>query len=326
MAAPRWLAIFPSVLVAAAAFASCSDQASTTGTGGGSSTSSTTTTSTTTTTTTGTGGEDAGPAAPVCNNKSYSNIPKGECDLFNQDCGPGETCKPAPSGNTFTTKCFPSYGLKSEGETCYVDDECLPKLQCIGDHCSPICCSSNVPCASGRCGLQLGLNATLFMQACIYSTACELFTEGSCPPGFLCQVDPVQGLPTCIQPSGSPSPELGACSFLNDCGDQQQCIFPSGKNKGVCHYLCYLKQMSPTPAGEGGCPDGEVCQNHDGPTTLPFDIENIGICVPTGAKPDAGAPDGAPDADMTDADMPDADMTDGAPDADVPDADMPDGM
>ncbi len=325
MAAQRWLAFPILVALGAMAFASCSSEATTTGTGGSSATSTTTgvggaTSTTATTSTTGAGG-DSGPPAPTCKNKSYSNIPKGQCDLFDQDCGPAETCKPVADGATFTTQCLPAFGLKSEGETCYDDAECLGKLQCIGAHCSPICCSNtNVPCASGRCGLQLSFGGALFMQGCIYSTACELFAPNACEIGFQCQVDPVQGLPACVPPSGSVSPELGPCTFLNDCGNMQQCIFPAGKNKGRCHYLCYLKQETPTPAGQGGCPAGETCLTHDGPIQIAFDLPNIGICVPDAVPPDAGSdaaiPEAGPDADPPDADPPDADP----PDADVPDA------
>src|SRR5205809_2799936 len=60
--------------------------------------------------------------------------------------------------------------------TCYQDSECLAKLQCIGNRCSPICCNSNVPCASGRCGLQRSEEHTSELQSRLH-LVCRLLLE-----------------------------------------------------------------------------------------------------------------------------------------------------
>src|SRR5438045_2245784 len=113
MASPRWLLISAFVPFSAVVFAACSDGAApTTGTtsgtssgmggmggmggGGGAGGAPGTTASTGT----GAASPDAGPPAPlVCKSHTYSTIKVGPCDLLQQDCPVGKTCKEFPSAD-----------------------------------------------------------------------------------------------------------------------------------------------------------------------------------------------------------------------------------
>jgi hypothetical protein len=207
----------------------------------------------------------------------YSNIPAGECDLLQQDCGAGMTCKVKPTGDTLTTECQSSSGLKGAAEACASDDECQAGLLCINGQCVAVCCPDNdQPCGGGQCSVQLSWNGTrYFTMICSYSEQCELFTEDACPPGQECHIeDTTQGLVACTGPSPQQVDEGGICYFLNDCKDMQFCFSQDG-NGGVCRYNCLLEAEPGTAPGLGGCPEGQTCQaNYD------FGVPGVSICLP----------------------------------------------
>ena len=292
MAFPRWLLIPVLVTSSAAAFAACSTgEHPTTGTASGTSSSGMGgmggaggaggAPGTTASTGTGTASPDAGPL--VCKNHSYSTIKDGPCDLLQQDCPEGRTCKEFPSvSGGWTTHCFLATGLKGEGQKCAADAECLAKLTCAAGRCTPVCCAAtNAPCLGGLCNLLIQLDNTNMSnkRVCHYAKACALLTEDACDQGFGCHVeDSQQGLATCIiKPNGDPVPDLGACKFLNDCNDMEHCV------GGRCHFYCYLDQPDPLSPGAalGGCPVGQICQASkvDG-VPFNFGIPNIGLCAP----------------------------------------------
>jgi hypothetical protein len=299
MASPRWLVIPVLVTVAAVAVAACSSgatnatatassSASGTGGAGGSGGAGG---APGTTSSTGTGGADAD-AGLVCKTHSYSTIKAGVCDLLQQDCPTGKTCKELKNANnTWTTQCVVANGLKGEGETCGVDDECRAKLTCAAGRCAPVCCgSTNEPCLGGICNLfiQLDNGNKVNKQVCHYAKACDLLTANACDQAFSCHVeDSKQGLATCVQPSGANAPDLGACHYLNDCGDMEHCLDGSPNKAGKCHFYCGLEQADPSSpgAGLGGCPSGQTCHalEVDG---VPFDfnLPTIGLCAPGGSS------------------------------------------
>lgn len=295
MALHRWLVLPVLVSVSAAAFAACSDVGTTTSTATSTSTGSGTSSGVGgaggapgTTASTGTGStSDAGP--PVCKNHTYSNIKLGgPCDLFQQDCPAGKTCKELHNSNgTWTTQCVTANGLKGEGETCAVDEECLAKLTCAAGRCAPVCCAAtNAPCLGGICNLFIQLDNTgkVNKEVCHYAKACTLLTESACEQGFSCHIeDNEQGLATCVQPSGANTPDLGACGFLNDCADMEHCLNPSSGNPGKCHFYCYLAQPDPSSpgAGLGGCPTGQTCQAKVDGVVFNFNLPEIGLCAPS---------------------------------------------
>ncbi len=231
---------------------------------------------------------DAGPL--VCKNHSYSTIKLGPCDLLQQDCPAGQTCKETLANGSWTTQCVFSHGLKSEGEKCSYDEECLEKLSCGAGRCAPVCCqTTNAPCLGGLCDLliQFDNSGKNNKRVCHYAKACTLMTEDACEVGFRCHVeDTKQGLATCIIASpGKVIDDLGECHFLNECGDMSHCQGASGFVPGKCHYYCYLDQSNPfSPgAGLGGCPAGQTCQSGtlDG-KPVDLGIPNIGLCAPGG--------------------------------------------
>lgn len=296
MASPRWLLIPVLFASAAGGFAACSDGAQTTagtasgassgmgGTGGAGAGGAPGTTAST-----GTASPDAGPPAPlVCKNHTYSTIKEGPCDLLQQDCPEGRTCKEFQSLNgSWTTHCVTASGLKGEGEKCAADEECLAKLSCAVGRCAPVCCAAtNEPCLGGICNLFIQLDGTntVNKQVCHYAEACTLLVEDACDKGFSCHVeDNKQGLATCIDSSGSPAPDLGDCHFLNDCSDMEHCLGGSKSKVGKCHFYCYLGQPDPLSPGAalGGCPVGQACTA--GPVdklTFSFGLPEIGLCAP----------------------------------------------
>jgi hypothetical protein len=292
MASPRWLAIsLLFVTSSATLFAACGggSSATTTSTTGGAATSSSGTggSSGASTSAAGTGGSepDAGPL--TCKLHSYSTIKNGPCDLLAQDCPAGQTCKELKFGNgSWSTQCVTTNGLKGEGEACGADEECRAKLTCAVGRCTPVCCgATNEPCLGGICNLFITLDTAgkVNKQVCHYAKACDLLTENSCDPGFNCHIEDItQGLATCVQPSGANSPDLGACHYLNDCPDMEQCLDGTPTKSGKCHFYCYLDQTDPSNpvAGLGGCPAGQTCQSKVDNLTFDFHIPNVGLCAP----------------------------------------------
>jgi hypothetical protein len=294
MRAHGWLGLCFAIAVTAAAFSSCGHSvAGTTGTGGavmgtggiGGSGGATSSTSSS-------GMPEAG---PIPCTSVYSTIPKGTCDLLQQDCPAGETCEPTQVGSGYSTICVGSTGLKTAGETCYSPGDCDAQLFCISGKCTSVCChGSGEPCDGVLCSLSVTYGND-FMYVCHYAVMCELLTANACPAGFGCHVeDSSEGLATCVQPSGANSPELGSCKYLNDCGDNQQCFAPTGT--GTCHYYCYLGGSSAQP-GLGGCPTGEACLAFYNGASTSEGVSGVGLCYPVDGQTDAGGHEDAGDDD-----------------------------
>lgn len=266
-----WLALFPALGAALTLPSACgSDDSAAGGSGGGA-------TTTTTSTDTGTGGATTttaaggGGAAPVtCDGKPYSTVPKGDCDLLAQDCPPGEGCVPTGLGTEWTTSCKTSSGLKGPTKPCNSANECQAGLFCVFGQCAPVCCpDSNEPCGGGTCNVESAFgDYTVFV--CSYLITCELLTQDACAPGSECHImDAMQGLATCVPPSGANKQEGEACQYLNDCGDMQLCY------EGICRYNCYIDAMGQGVPGLGGCPVNENCL-----FPVSFGIDNVGVCLP----------------------------------------------
>jgi len=311
MSVHRWLG---ASLAAAIAFAACKSghQGGTGGTGGdgadavgGASSSSASSSSSS-------GVPEAGPI--VCSGAS-STVPKGGCDMLQQDCKvPGQTCRPYATGTDYITACLGGAGLKGAGEVCYNDPECAEKLFCIGGKCSPVCCrTTGEPCGGAICDLSVafGKYTTFF---CHYAPKCTLFADDACAPGFDCHIeDPMQGLATCGAPNGTTSPDQGPCKFINDCGDMEQC-YSTAANQGQCHYYCIVNGPPGTPAGKGGCPAGQACFGTWAGNSVDFGVPGNGLCFSTSSPPpDAGPGDAGGDAGPDDAGG-DADPGDAATD------------
>ncbi len=302
----RWVGIALATSTAAAAFISCKHASTTSGTGGGSASSSKSSSSTS-----GTGGGEGGSGAgggsggatvdagPIVCAVPYTNAVKGPCDLLQQDCPQGQTCSPFQSGASVSTACVVSDGLKTAGEECYSPDECDARLICIGTpvgKCVAFCCNDaeSEPCNGGLCITHVSLdsNDVYYAYVCSYGKRCTLLTPDACPPGQGCYVeDLAQGLAVCDERSPTPAPELGACTFLNDCDTMQSCFRAQNINGGVCLYYCDLSGADTGAApGLGGCPTGETCESTYQGTKIDTGVANIGLCIPDGGvmQPDGG--------------------------------------
>jgi hypothetical protein len=243
------------------------------------------------TSSTGAGQVDAGPI--VCKStSSFSTVPKGSCDILQQDCPSGQTCAPRQVGADFQTVCVGLTGLKTAGELCYSDGECDAKLFCIDTKCTPVCCRDNdEPCNGGTCDINVAFG-THNIFVCHFAPKCDLLTPNACPTGLDCHIeDTTQGLATCGSPNGTTGPELSPCMFLNDCGTMQQCF----QSDSLCHYYCNPGDTTKAP-GLGGCPPYEDCLTKYNGADLGLGVAGLGLCFPNGtAPPDAGsdAPDDA---------------------------------
>jgi hypothetical protein len=244
-----------------------------TGGAGGATTTSTTTSSTTTSS--GTGG--SGGSAPLVCKQKYTSVKGGACDMLNQTCPAGQTCRPfSLGGGGVTTKCLSNSGLKSRGAPCTGDAECEAHLFCTGSpsapgQCAPVCCpDTDDPCAGGKCNLSVSLGGNDFVYLCTYLAQCTLFTKDACAKGTACHLqDTTDGYAACVAPSGTNAPEGGACQYINDCGDMQLCA------GGTCRYNCLLGKAGEGVApGLGGCPAGETCQAQK------TGIDGVGVCQP----------------------------------------------
>jgi hypothetical protein len=325
MGSHRLLGFSLAWVVAAGAFSSCKEPA-TAGTGGAGGT---------TTTTEATGGSadasapdtgheaGSGDAGSILCLAKNTNIPKGSCDLINQDCPAGFTCHPASSSSGPTTACVASFGLKTADEDCYTNDECDAKLVCIGlasNHpgkCVAFCCNDgeSLPCNGGLCNEQVDFGGGNFAYVCSYGKRCQLLAPDACPAGYDCHVEPAAGqdIAVCLEPSPTPVGELGTCHYINDCGTMQDCYGIGGSGGGICLYYCALSGSTAAP-GLGGCPSGETCESTYQGQPVDTGVDGVGLCIPAGGlHPDAGADGGDAghgDAGGTDAGKVDAGGTD----------------
>jgi hypothetical protein len=301
MSAPRWLWLSFAVASAYSACTRTNGATTTSGSGG----------------TGGAGGAGGVPATassgaggmpeagPIPCVTPYTTLTQGACDLLQQDCPDGQTCRPYETTTSYSTQCVASSGLKTLGEACYSDSECDAKLFCVAGTCTAVCCRDNdEPCNGGICDLDVPVG-TKQMYVCHFAPMCGLLTPNACASGFDCHIeDPTQGLATCSMPDGTDSPDLGPCTFLNDCLTMEQCFTPDGP-PGTCHYYCYTGVENGAAPGLGGCPPGQACfATHLG-QKIDFGISGVGLCFPDGSLPDAGM-DAGTDAGMdggTDAGM-----------------------
>lgn len=226
---------------------------------------------TTTSTTTSTG------SGPISCSGAQTNVPKGECDLLQQDCANGKTCVPVDNGTgggaPLSTACLGDAGLKAPGSSCTTDTECQKGLFCFFDVCTPVCCpdvGSN-SCNGGDCDLTITLpapNTDKFFTVCTFSPQCTLFDPTTCAAGYGCQPKSA-GLMTCAKLNMPTVPEGGTCNAANDCDTMSVCV----GTPGVCRLMCDPATPQAAPK-MGGCAANKTCQ----PTNLnPFGM--TGLCM-----------------------------------------------
>jgi len=216
----------------------------------------------------GSGG--SGGMAPTCTD--YTTLPQTECDILAQDCKQAsQVCLPLANGSG--TDCFPSTGLKTAGAPCTTNDECQKGMFCVNAACSPVCCTERATeiCGNAACNIELSFgDINDWVRVCNFAKVCELFTSGSCPEGQECHLQNfAEEVAVCSLPAGMQSDEGGPCTHINSCHDSQVC----SASGNVCRYNCTIDGWQNKKAGEGGCPQGQVC--HPAPPA-----KNFGICGP----------------------------------------------
>jgi hypothetical protein len=216
------------------------------------------------------------PVTCPASSDDYSTLGMGTCDLLAQDCAnPAEACEPASVNGVFKPKCVEGDGLKGVKTPCSASSECQGGLYCVFGMCSPVCCpETNAPCEGGSCNVEFSgdtnnYGAGNYILLCSFLVQCQLLVADACAAGTECHVqDAGTGLALCVPPNGANVPEGGACNYVNDCGDMQECY------GGACRYYCRVSDGGTGTPGLGGCPSGQACLAVD------YGVEDVGICQP----------------------------------------------
>jgi hypothetical protein len=220
---------------------------------------------------------------------------KIECDLWTQDCPPGEKCMPwAASGNWNATKCTPvARDPDGPGEACSVEgspyggvDSCElgamcwnldPRTDtgtcvafCTGTPDAPLCEPAGTACAIRNQGVLILCLPTCdpVLQGCVDDQACI----------------PLEAQFFCVPDA---SGELGAygdpCEFLNFCDPGLYCA-PNDAvpdcigASGCCSEFCDIFADDPD-AQCTGQPQGQVCVPWFEDGQAPQGLEHVGSCA-----------------------------------------------
>jgi hypothetical protein len=258
------------------------------------------TTSPGTTSTTGTTGVDT--STDDSDGETFIQKPDGscfthctiECDVWAQDCPPGEKCMPWANdgGNSWNaTRCSPVAADPDQpGEACTVEgngvsgiDSCDIASMCwhvdpeTGEGvCLAFCTGSenNPVCTDPETSCSIGAEGTLIL--CF--PTCDPLAQ-DCPPGFGCWG--IDDDFVCAPDAGGDTGAYGdPCEFLNVCDPGLACVnpdvVPGCASAGCCSPFCNV-------AAAENCPgEGQECIPWFDPESAPPGYENVGICgIPT---------------------------------------------
>lgn len=212
-----------------------------------------------------------------------------DCDIFAQDCGPGEKCNAwANDGGPWNaTRCVPvAPNPDPVGEPCTVEgsgvsgvDSCVKGAMCFGvgddnigtcvELCScsvdnPVCTTQNTTCTisnEGVLALCLPVCDPLALDACGAGDVCVASGQF-----FICVPDA----------SGDVGSEGENCEFINVCDPGLFCGanaggFPACDGGGCCTPYCNL--AAPV------CPQGFDCLPWYEAGTAPKCFEDVGACI-----------------------------------------------
>jgi len=221
----------------------------------------------------------------------------GTCDVFAQDCPPGEKCMPwaDDGGNSWnSTTCSPVMRNPGQrGDECTVEgsgvsgvDDCDLGLMCYNVQsktntgiCFELCGGSpDAPtCNEGLCAVYNDGNLPLCLDDCDpLLQDCgggQLCLASPSANGFVCILD---ALPASMGDYGAP------CTFVNDCDPGYFCAVPDvvagcANGSGCCAEFCDLSQPDPSSQCTGQ-PQGEECQPWYGMEPPPPGYEDVGFC------------------------------------------------
>lgn len=226
------------------------------------------------------------------------DIGKGpfECDLFAQNCPPGEKCMPwaGDGGGAWNAvRCSPVADDPGQpGEECTVEgsgtsgvDSCdvgamcwdvdpetnvgVCQSMCIGNESNPVCEDPDTFCTVANDGV-------IFL--CL--PTCNPILQDC--PDMVDACYPIGGLFTCAP---DVSGEMGAygdpCQYINVCDPGLFCVDPAmvpgcAGAEGCCSEVCDIEDEGFVCMGEAG---GQQCQAWFAEGEAPPGFENIGICA-----------------------------------------------
>lgn len=217
------------------------------------------------------------------------------CDVFAQDCPPGEKCSAwADDGGAAwnATKCVPVNGDQQPGEPCTVQgsgtsgiDDCAAGVMCwdVGPDamgfCVALCtgtpdavhCEGNTSCVLPSDGV---------LNLCLPS--CDPLLQ-DCPGADLCIPNPDGTSFTCVlDASGDGGQVNDLCEFPNTCDPGLVCLDPAVASStctpgptGCCQPFCEF-----TEGQDGACPnpDQKCVQWFDPMTEIPQWYVHVGVC------------------------------------------------
>jgi hypothetical protein len=220
-----------------------------------------------------------------------------ECDLFAQDCPPGEKCTVWANdggGSWNATKCVPVVDDPAGvGEPCHVEgsgvsgiDDCDLGAMCfyvdpetLEGVCTPLCVGdgSNPYCEDPNRYCSVTGNGALLL--CI--PRCNP-VEQDCNAGQACY--PVQDVWSCVPDASGEMGDYGdPCEYINVCDPGLICLGAAAVpacegSAGCCTEICDLAD----PAGDlqcTGAPGGQICQPWYEQGAAPPGYESVGVCA-----------------------------------------------
>jgi len=212
------------------------------------------------------------------------------CDIFAQDCGPGEKCNAWAEGGGSSwdaTKCVPvDADPDGIGEPCTVEgggvsglDSCVKGAMCFGvgddnmgtciEQCTcslenPVCTTQNTTCSITNDGV---------LALCL--PICDPLDVGACGVGDVC-ISSGQFFICVIDASGSEGGVGENCQFANGCDPGNFC----GNNSGVfadCDDFACCTPFCDLTAPQ--CPQGTACTPWYKEGTAPKCFDDVGACI-----------------------------------------------
>ena len=211
-----------------------------------------------------------------------------ECDIFGDDCGPGEKCNAWASngGSSWNaTKCVPvAQNPDPIGAPCTAEgggvsgiDSCVKGAMCwdLGDDNMGTCveqctCSVENPiCTTGNTSCTITNNGVLAL--CL--PGCDPLDLDTCPPGDVCIGNSGTGLFQCVlDASGDQGGADDSCEFANACDPGFLCASNNGNCAGAGCCAAFCDVDAPV------CPGGIDCVPFFEEGQAPKCFEDVGIC------------------------------------------------
>lgn len=223
--------------------------------------------------------------------------PSFECDVFAQDCGPGEKCMPyaGDGGASWTsTGCFPiARDPAGEGEPCTVVgsgvsgiDDCGAGLMCwnvdenLEGHCEDFCTGSadNPICDDPNEFCPIAGDGVIVL--CI--ERCDPLAQDCALDNEVCY--PIHGDWGCAPDA---SGRMGAygdpCRYINGCDEGHVCLGAAAFTScagavGCCSLVCDTSDEA-SDAMCAALDPGQSCESWYSPRNAPAGYELLGVCA-----------------------------------------------